>query len=196
MNKILQSKKNFWLFLIPGIFLFSFNLGNNSGGTGTSENTTSITIQKKHKAVAVISPTYKDTAVSGKAFFTEKRNGNVYLKIKLHIPSKANKEVAVHIHEHGDCGNMGMNTHGHWNPTKDKHGKWGSSHFHLGDIGNVKLDSKGNGTLKMNTNLWNIGGDSDGNILGRAIIVHGGTDDYVTQPTGNAGGRIGCGVIQ
>jgi Cu-Zn family superoxide dismutase len=91
---------------------------------------------------------------------------------------------------------MGNGAHGHWNPTNKQHGKWGSASFHSGDIGNVTLDSAGKGTLTLETNLWSIGGDSTTNILGRAVIVHGGVDDYVSQPTGNAGSRIGCGVIQ
>ena len=86
--------------------------------------------------------------------------------------------------------------HGHWNPTNANHGKWGSAAFHAGDIGNVKLDGTGKGSLNLETELWSIGGSADKNILGKAIIVHGGVDDYKTQPTGNAGSRIGCGVIQ
>ena len=75
-------------------------------------------------------------------------------------------------------------------------GKWGSGSFHSGDIGNVKLNSKGNGTLTITTDLWTLGGKPDKNILGKSVIVHGGVDDFTTQPTGNAGTRIGCGVIQ
>jgi Cu-Zn family superoxide dismutase len=86
--------------------------------------------------------------------------------------------------------------HGHWNPTNAQHGKWGSASFHLGDIGNVKLNAKGKGTLTLTTDLWSLGGKPDKNILGRSIIVHGGTDNYKTQPSGNSGTRIGCGVIQ
>ena len=106
------------------------------------------------------------------------------------------EEVAVHLHEHGDCGDKGQMAHGHWNPTNAQHGKWESGSFHLGDIGNVRLDSKGRGTLTINTKLWTLGGAPSTNILGKAVIVHGGVDDYTTQPTGNAGSRIGCGVIQ
>lgn len=148
-------------------------------------------------ATATITSTYADTAVSGNATFTTLGDGQVKLDLTLSIPAKANKEVAVHLHEHGDCGDSGMNSHGHWNPTNEEHGKWGSAHFHRGDIGNVKLDAQGNGTLQMTTDLWQIGGnDSTKNILDKAVIVHGGVDDYVSQPTGNAGNRIGCGVIK
>jgi Cu-Zn family superoxide dismutase len=86
--------------------------------------------------------------------------------------------------------------HGHWNPTNAQHGKWGSASFHSGDIGNVKLDSKGHGTLSLTTDLWTLGGIAGKNILNRSIIIHGGMDDYKTQPSGNSGARIGCGVIK
>ncbi|MGZ3991255.1 MAG: superoxide dismutase family protein, partial [Flavisolibacter sp.] len=55
---------------------------------------------------------------------------------------------------------------------------------------------KGKGKLKLETDLWSIGGDPLTNILDKAIIVHSGVDDYTSQPAGNAGERIGCGVIK
>lgn len=146
-------------------------------------------------AEAILSATYTDTIVNGKAVF-DAANGKVKMTIVLTVPAKANKTVAVHIHEHGDCGENGNMAHGHWNPGNTQHGKWGSDSFHAGDIGNVKLNEKGEGSLTMETDLWSLGGDSTKNIMGRGLIVHGGTDDYKTQPTGNAGSRIGCGVIR
>lgn len=162
-----------------------------SSSTEASESSSS-----QKSASAVITASYSDTAVSGTANFTQ-NNGEVTLHLTLQIPAKADKEVAVHLHEHGDCGDEGMNAHGHWNPTNEDHGKWGAAPFHRGDIGNVKLDAQGNGTLEMTTDLWSIGGsDTTKNILDKAVIVHGGVDDFVSQPTGNAGNRIGCGVIK
>lgn len=149
----------------------------------------------KH-AEAAITATYADTTVSGTAKFDATDDGKVKLTLDISVPSKAGKSVAVHIHEHGDCGDNGNMSHGHWNPTNQQHGKWGSTSFHSGDIGNVQLDAEGKGTLTMETDLWSLGGDEQKNILNRAVIVHGGVDDYTTQPTGNAGSRIGCGVIQ
>jgi Cu-Zn family superoxide dismutase len=147
-------------------------------------------------AEATIANTYPDTAVSGTVKFDATDGGKVKMVLELTVPSKAGKNVAVHIHDHGDCGDSGMASHGHWNPTNAQHGKWGTGSFHLGDIGNVKLDSKGKGTLTMETDLWSLGGAADKNVIGHAIIVHGGEDDYKSQPAGNAGARIGCGIIQ
>ena len=148
------------------------------------------------QAEAMLSGTYPDTALSGTAKFTAASDGKVKMLLEITVAAKANKSVAVHIHEHGDCSDNGKMAHGHWNPTNAQHGKWGGSSFHSGDIGNVKLDAKGKGTLTVNTDLWTLGGKADKNILNKAIIVHGGVDDFTTQPTGNAGSRIGCGVVK
>lgn len=153
------------------------------------------TVPLVESATADLTATYTDTALTGQAKFTSS-GGKVRMELQIEVPAKAGKSVAVHLHEHGDCSDNGKMAHGHWNPTKEDHGKWGTAPFHRGDIGNVKLDSKGKGTLKIETDLWTLGGTADKNILGRAVIVHGGVDDYKTQPTGNAGSRIGCGVIR
>ena len=148
-------------------------------------------------AQATITATFPDTAVNGMASFDmDSISGQVKMILEVTIPSKTGKSVAVHIHEHGVCGNEAQMAHGHWNPTNVQHGKWGIGSFHSGDIGNLKLDNSGKGSMTLTTDLWTLGGTSDKNILRRAIIIHGGTDDYTTQPSGNSGARIGCGVIQ
>jgi|SRR5579875_1045488 len=178
-NVITLSKLAFAFCLIAAFSFFSFK-GN-----------------KQKKAEAVVTGTHQDSlSVRGTVKFYEQKNGSVKMDLKIVIPAKANQSVAVHIHEHGDCGEAGNNTHGHWNPTGQQHGKWGSASFHSGDIGNVQLDASGKGEMTLTTNLWSIGGNEKTNIVGRAIIVHGGVDDYVSQPAGNAGPRIGCGVIE
>ena len=184
--------------IIATLFISSFGvIACNSGGSG--DTSTSDTAQAtensavKH-AEATISGTYSDTTVDGKATFDE-ADGKVKMVLNITVPSKANKSVAVHLHEHGACGDMGNEAHGHWNPTNKEHGKWGSDSFHSGDIGNIQLDGDGKGSTELETDLWSIGGDSTTNILNRSIIVHGGVDDYQSQPSGNAGSRIGCGVI-
>lgn len=180
MNNKLVSK--LFLVLLISASLFSIRAGCNKDH---------FTIKK---AEAVIDATSADLPMTGTLRFTQIENGKVQMLLNLSIPGKANKSVAVHIHEHGMCGNAGSDAHGHWNPTGQQHGKWGSNSFHSGDIGNIQLDANGKGSLKMETSLWSIGGDSTTNILNRGIIVHGGVDDY-SQPTGNSGARIGCGII-
>ena len=105
---------------------------------------------------------------------------------------------AIHLHEKADCSaDDGTSTGGHWNPTSAPHGKWGASGgYHKGDIGNFEADQNGNGTITFTTDQWCIGcGDPKKDIVGKAVIVHEGTDDFVTQPTGAAGGRVTCGAV-
>ena len=150
----------------------------------------------KATALATLTGTKTDTSLNGTAKFTEVEGGKVRMELELTVPTKANKSVAVHFHAMADCGDMGNMTGGHWNPTNKMHGKWGSDNFHSGDIGNINLDGSGKGKVDIESNLWTIGGDSTTNILDRSIIVHSGVDDYKSQPAGNSGSRIGCGLIK
>lgn len=151
------------------------------------------TISKTITATALIEAK-SNSAVSGKVIFTE-NEGIVSMVATLSglTPGKH----AIHIHEKGDCSAAdGSSAGGHWNPTMKDHGAWGHDGFHLGDIGNIDTDENGIGTITKETDLWCIGcADENKNIIGKAIIIHDGVDDMKTQPTGNAGGRVGCGEI-
>lgn len=164
--------------------------------TDTAAGTTADTAGAQGGAVATLSGVYADTAVSGTARFTPGANGQVKLHVEVIVPAKANKEVAVHLHETGSCADSAKAAGPHWNPTGEQHGKWGTSAFHSGDIGNVLLDGAGRGVVELETDRWSIGGDARKDILNKAVIVHSGVDDYTSQPAGNAGNRIGCGVIR
>ncbi|QJR15570.1 superoxide dismutase family protein [Usitatibacter palustris] len=106
---------------------------------------------------------------------------------------KANAEHGFHVHEKGDCSAPdGMSTGGHFNPGGKPHGHAGERH--VGDMANLKADEHGNATVSYTSDLMKVGsGEND--IVGRGLIVHANPDDYKTQPTGNAGGRIACAVI-
>jgi len=160
----------------------------------TEETTVTESTKTPTSAKAMLSGTVADTALTGTVEFKQ-HDGKVKMHLEIASEKMANKSVAVHIHDMADCGDMGMGAHGHWNPTSKEHGKWGSASFHLGDIGNLLLDAKGNGVMDIETDLWTVGGDVKTNVINHSIIVHSGKDDYTTQPTGGAGSRIGCGVI-
>ncbi|NNJ89054.1 MAG: superoxide dismutase family protein [Eudoraea sp.] len=138
-----------------------------------------------------------DSNVEGEVTFTEE-NGMVVMKASFSGLTPG--EHAIHIHEKADCSAAdGTSTGGHWNPTAEPHGKWGESEgYHRGDIGNLTADADGNATVEFKTDLWCIGcEDETKNIVGKAVIVHRGTDDFTTQPTGAAGARVSCtGIIQ
>jgi Cu-Zn family superoxide dismutase len=147
------------------------------------------------KSVSFRLESKNESNTTGKAQFVE-LDGSVsfYMEVMGLNPGVH----AVHIHEKADCSSPdGKSAGGHWNPTLSKHGKWGNAEgFHRGDIGNLTADKNGNGRITLKTNEWCIGCDDDKmNVIGKGIIVHQGADDYVTQPTGAAGGRISCGGI-
>ncbi|WP_417619976.1 superoxide dismutase family protein [Oceanihabitans sediminis] len=133
--------------------------------------------------------------VKGNIVFTEK-NGEV--KMIAMIENLEPGQHAIHIHEKADCSaEDGTSTGGHWNPTAQPHGKWGdAAGYHKGDIGNLTANEKGMAYLEFKTDEWCLGcGDKNKDIIGKSIIVHAAVDDFVSQPTGNAGGRISCGGI-
>lgn len=106
---------------------------------------------------------------------------------------------AIHLHEKADCSaEDGTSAGGHWNPTFEDHGKWGSNKgYHRGDIGNFDVNAEGKGSITFTTDQWCIGcEDEKKNILNKAVIVHQGADDFTSQPSGAAGTRVGCGVIK
>ena len=138
-----------------------------------------------------------DSNTEGTINFTEK-DGVVSLVGT--ITGLEEGEHAIHIHEKADCSSPdGKSTGGHWNPTGQPHGKWGDeAGYHKGDIGNFEVNANGRGTVSMSTDEWCIGcGDNTKDILGKAIIVHLGVDDFTSQPSGAAGARVGCaGIIE
>ncbi|MDC7999000.1 superoxide dismutase family protein [Gilvibacter sediminis] len=136
-----------------------------------------------------------DSGASGAVKFTAK-DGKVFMMAELEGLSEG--EHAIHIHEKADCSSPdGKSTGGHWNPTFESHGKWGDeTGYHKGDIGNFTADAEGKATISFDTDEWCMGcGDEKKDILGKAIIVHQGADDFTSQPSGAAGARVSCGGI-
>lgn len=131
--------------------------------------------------------------VEGEAVFRPE-GGQIVLVLQVkNLPAG---QHAAHLHEKGDCSAQdGSSAGGHWNPTTDEHGKWGEGAHHLGDLGNIDVAADGKGEITLTTDKWSIGTGNANDIVGKAIIVHEKQDDFTTQPTGNAGGRIGCGVV-
>lgn len=131
------------------------------------------------------------TQTQGTAMFTQK-GGNVEMDLNVY---KLTPGIhAVHVHEKGDCSATDASSAGgHWNPTTDNHGKWGHGMHHMGDIGNLTADKNGTARLVFKTDRWCMGcTDESKNIVGKSIVIHASADDFQTQPTGNAGGRVGC----
>lgn len=160
----------------------------------TEEVSPSSISQEKKEIIVQLEPKSGSKAV-GKLIFKEV-DGVVSLAAKFQGLTPGMH--AIHIHEKADCSSIdGKSAGGHWNPTFKNHGKWGDEGgYHKGDIGNFEIDESGDGKIIMETNEWCIGCEDDTkNILGKAIIVHQGTDDFTSQPSGAAGARIICGGI-
>ncbi len=138
-----------------------------------------------------------DSNVKGDVTFTEE-NGEV--KMMAMLSGLSEGEHAIHIHQNADCSSAdGKSAGGHWNPTNEPHGKWlAAEGYHKGDIGNFTADEEGNATVEFSTDQWCLGcGDENKNIMGKAVIVHQGQDDFTSQPSGDAGARVSCtGIIE
>ncbi|PWJ42813.1 superoxide dismutase family protein [Sediminitomix flava] len=165
--------------------------------TKKSETTEEVEVEEvttEKVAVAVLSAK-NNSGLSGEVTFIEK-DGKVRMQALVENVSEG--EHAIHIHAVGDCSaDDGTSAGGHWNPTEHDHGKWEEEHFHKGDIGNLIVGSSGKGQIELETELWCIDcDDQTKNIVGKSIIVHAKADDFKSQPSGAAGARIGCGVIE
>lgn len=142
---------------------------------------------------AVIAGTTEDSELSGLLKFEETKEG---LKITGTAENVAGGDHGFHIHEFGDCSDEGNAAGSHYNPNQKPHGhaiKDGPMKVHPGDLGNLSV--KPDGTTTISILLPGVSLTSGKyNVAGRAVIIHEKKDDF-GQPTGNAGGRIGCGPI-
>lgn len=143
-------------------------------------------------AVCVLHPT-KDQKAHGWVRFTQE---GAKVKVVANIEGlEPNSEHGFHIHEYGDCSAPDAASAGsHYNPEGHQHGAPGASNRHAGDLGNIKADEHGVAHVEVTVDNISIAGTM-APVIGRAMIVHAKADDLKTQPTGDAGGRIACGVI-
>lgn len=142
------------------------------------------------RAVAALNPT-KGNHAHGVVNFTAVEGG---IKITAYIEGLTPGKHGFHIHEFGDCSAPdGSSAGGHFNPTNQKHG--GPDHLerHAGDLGNIVADDFGIGRYERIDSMITLNGPNT--IIGRSLIIHANPDDFSTQPTGNAGGRVTCGII-
>jgi Cu-Zn family superoxide dismutase len=145
------------------------------------------------RANAQLQPT-KGNKTFGEATF-EQRGNKVHVVIYVQ-GLKPGQEHGLHIHEVGDCSSGdGMSAKGHFNPFGKPHGMPGMAERHAGDLPPLKAAK--NGRAKVDVEVDGISvTPGPGSIIGRAVIVHADPDDFKTQPTGNAGARLACGVIR
>lgn len=144
-------------------------------------------------AVANLAPA-SGSLVSGKLMLMPMGNG---VHVSGDIGGLApGSNHGFHIHETGDCSAAdAASAGGHFNPTASPHGKAEAGTHHAGDIDNIVADASGVAHVNAHVMGVSLGGGAANDIAGRAFVVHAAPDDYATQPSGNSGARIGCGVI-
>lgn len=142
------------------------------------------------KAIAVLTPA-SESDVRGIVTFTQSAEG---VKIVADITGLSPGKHGFHIHEFGDCsGKDATSAGGHYNPTSHPHAGPEADKHHVGDMGNLEADASGKAHLELTDKNMKLTGAAG--IIGYAVIVHEKADDLKTQPTGDAGGRVACGVI-
>jgi superoxide dismutase, Cu-Zn family len=132
--------------------------------------------------------------VTGRAVFTELPSGGV--KAEIWIENATPGTHGLHIHEKGDCSAPdGTSAGGHFNAEGNPHAAPADAKHHNGDLGNIEVGADGKGHLEITSKDLTVKPGAD-SVVGKAVVFHEKADDLKTQPTGNAGGRFGCGVIQ
>lgn len=144
-------------------------------------------------AVATLTPTAPGQTASGTVDFREMADGSVEVRVRLTgVPEGVH---GFHVHENGSCADSGNAAGGHFNPAGAPHGAPSDPAHHAGDFGNVTADPQGVVNSTFTTRSVTVA-PGPRSVVGRAVILHANPDDLQTQPTGDAGGRIACGVVQ
>jgi Cu-Zn family superoxide dismutase len=143
-------------------------------------------------ATATLSPRSGST-VQGTVNFSQ-RGDKVFVTADV-SGLKPNAEHGFHVHEKGDCSAAdATSTGGHFNPTGKIHGALSALEHHGGDMQSLKADATGHAVATFEMTDVTLG-DGPKSLIGKGVIVHRDPDDFRTQPTGNSGARIACGVI-
>lgn len=142
-------------------------------------------------AMAMIAPT-GGSSVSGMIHFNQKADGQV--QVMGDLSGLTPGVHGFHVHEKGNCDNDGQGAGGHFNPMNAPHASPDAASHHAGDFGNITADAAGNAHIEFMTHSLMVASGTT-SVVDRAVVVHADPDDLNSQPAGNAGKRIGCGVV-
>src|SRR5215813_1307489 len=142
-------------------------------------------------AMATLDSSEGQTA-KGTVHFQDQGDGSVEVVVDLTgVPPG---EHGFHVHDKGDCGNNGQNAGGHFNPTNMPHAAPDAQSHHSGDFGNVTAGANGEVHTRFMTHSVTVK-EGPSSVIGHAVVLHGSPDDLTSQPAGNAGPRIACGIV-
>ena len=131
------------------------------------------------------------SAVSGSVRFSEVSGG---MRIEAKVAGLTPGEHGFHVHEAGDCSAADASSaKGHFNPAGKAHGHYGSTERHGGDMVNLVANADGTASYRGEVSGLSLTGPTG--VVGRSVVIHADPDDYKSQPAGNSGKRIACGVI-
>jgi superoxide dismutase, Cu-Zn family len=193
MTKIISFRPAKTLALVAGITCILGGMGYSAmAKTKLAANKTSAakapTEAQPKMAMSTLAAT-GEVKVTGMVHFTQEKEG---VRVQANVQGLPPGLHGFHVHEKGNCDSAGMGAGGHFNPMTHKHGMPDSTQHHMGDLGNLTAGDDGIATL--NAVFPDLTLEGANAVAGHALIVHAKADDG-GQPTGNAGGRISCGII-
>ena len=161
------------------------------------------------KESAPAAPTAQSTAQEGTANLAAASGSLVSGRVTFHPMGdgvhlsgtiggfQPNSVHGIHVHEKGDCSAADASSAGgHFNPTNSAHGRASTATHHAGDMDNITAGADGTVAINIHLSGVTLGGGAPNDIANRALDVHAAADDYTSQPAGNSGARVACGVIQ
>ena len=183
-------KLHFQSLIIVSVLTLGLGCATGNNNRTSTDNGNPSSGKARAKAVAVLSPA-PNGKVKGQVTFLEETEG---VRVTANIEGLTPGKHGFHIHEKGDCSAADFSSAGgHFNPANSKHGSPTDPEHHVGDFGNLEANEQGVARFERVFSWLSFKGTNS--ILGKGVIVHEKADDF-GQPSGNAGGRLACGVIQ
>ena len=162
--------------------------------TATPEPNTPLGVDGEYEVSepsAVLNPT-AGNSVNGQVVFTPLARG---VRVLAQVNGLPEGTHGFHIHETGDCSaSDASSAGGHYNPTGAPHGAPDAAERHVGDLGNIVANADSTGGYDQVDSVISL--DGPDSIVGKAVVIHAGEDDFTSQPSGDAGNRLACGVIE
>jgi len=178
--------KNVGVLLMALVICFTVSCKKGDKKAEVAEKSAASEYPWSNKALAIVEPT-EGHKTSGSVSFTKVADG---VKVEVNLTGLTPGKHGFHIHEKPKCSNNGKDAGGHFNPLSQSHGDRTAKVRHVGDLGNITADK--NGVAKMEFIDKTISINLPNSIVIRALIIHEKADEF-SQPTGNAGSRVGCG---